>query len=239
MSSDTILMINNLHVSFGKVQILKDASIRVGAGEIVSIVGSNGAGKTTMLNTISRFVLHKSGSIFFSDVCLDRVPYPAVVQMGLIHVPEGRMVIPSLTVKENLDLGAFHGEARRRRENSLKDVYRIFPILEKRKNQAAGTLSGGEQQMLAIGRGLMSLPKLLMLDEPSLGLAPIVIKHMFEVIKEINARGTAILLVEQNVRKALSISTRGYVMENGEISMEGTGNELLQNKRMQKAFLGL
>lgn len=218
---------------------MKGTSIFVGENEIVSIVGSNGAGKTTLLNAISRLIPQKSGTIFFNDLCLDRVRYTSVVRLGLIHVPEGRMIIPSLTVRENLDLGAFHEAARKRRGESLKDVYRLFPVLEGRKSQVAGTLSGGEQQMLAIGRGLMSLPRLLMLDEPTLGLGPLVVGHIFDIIRQINAKGVAILLVEQNVRKALSISTRSYVMENGHVTLEGAGSELLENELMRKAFLGL
>jgi branched-chain amino acid transport system ATP-binding protein len=234
-----MLTISNLNVFFGKAHILRDVSISVEAQEIVSVVGSNGAGKTTLLNTISRFVDQKSGSIFFDGACLDRVPYPSTVQLGLVQVPEGRMVFPSLTVLENLELGAYHKTAKAHRARTLEEVYRIFPILEKRRNQLGGTLSGGEQQMLAIGRGLMSLPKLLMLDEPSQGLAPLVVQMMFNVIKDINSNQVTILLVEQNVRKALTVSSRGYVLGNGAISLEGSANGLLQDEHMRKAFLGL
>jgi branched-chain amino acid transport system ATP-binding protein len=234
-----MLEIENLNVFFGKAHILRDVSVSVDALEIVAVVGANGAGKTTLLNTISRFNDQKSGSVFFDGVCLDRISYPSTVEMGLIQVPEGRMVFPSLTVLENLELGAFHKTAKRQREKTLGEVYRIFPILEERRKQAGGTLSGGEQQMLAIGRGLMSLPRLLMLDEPSLGLGPLIVQTMFNVIREINQNKVTILLVEQNVRKALTISSRGYVLENGVISLQGTGDGLLKDEHMKKAFLGL
>ncbi len=234
-----MLTVKNLNVFFGKAHILRDVSISVEAQEIVSVVGSNGAGKSTLLNAASRFIDQKSGSVFFDGICLDRVPYPSVVEMGLIQVPEGRMVFPSLTVLENLELGAYHRTAKTHRAKTLQEVYQIFPVLETRKNQLGGTLSGGEQQMLAIGRGLMSLPKLLMLDEPSQGLAPLVVQMMFSVIKDINNKQVTILLVEQNVRKALTVSKRGYILENGAISLEGAGDSLLQDEHMKKAFLGL
>ena len=234
-----MLITKNLHVFFGKAHILKDVSISVEAHEIVSVIGANGAGKTTLLNTISRFIHQRKGTVFFSGACLDSLPYYSIVQMGLIHVPEGRRIFPSLTVLENLELGAFHKTAKKNRGKTLKEVFKIFPILEERRSQTAGTLSGGEQQMLAIGRGLMSLPRLLMLDEISLGLAPLVVQNMFHVIKEINEREVTILLVEQNVSKALSISRRGYVLENGMVSLAGESGSLLQDEYMKKAFLGL
>lgn len=234
-----MLVTRNINVFFGKAHVLKDISIKVGAGEIVAVVGSNGAGKTTLLNTISRFLTQKSGEISFQGVSLDRLPYSSVVQMGIAHVPEGRMIAGSLSVKENLELGAFQKRARKRKQQTLMEVYQLFPRLEQRKHQAAGTLSGGEQQMLAIGRGLMSLPELLMLDEPSLGLAPVVVQAMFDIIKKINGAGVSILLVEQNVGKALKFCDRGYVIENGGVTLEGRGDSLLENDRMKKAFLGL
>jgi branched-chain amino acid transport system ATP-binding protein len=235
----SMLNVKNLSVSFGKVCILSDVSLCIVEGEVVSVVGGNGAGKTTLLNTISRFVLQKSGTISFNEMCLDGVGYQSVVAMGLVQVPEGRMIFPSLTVLENLELGSYHEEAKKVRKESIAEIYRLFPILESRKRQSAGTLSGGEQQMLAIGRGLMSRPKLIMLDEPSLGLAPVLVQNMFNIIAEINRRKVTVLLVEQNVRKALRSSTRGYVLENGVVTMEGRGEDLLQNAHMKKAFLGL
>jgi branched-chain amino acid transport system ATP-binding protein len=234
-----MLRVESLNVFIGKAHILKDVSLNVEEGEIVSIVGANGAGKTTLINTISCFMRQKSGSVFFEETCLDRVRYDQVVAMGLVQVPEGRMLFPSLTVQENLEMGAQYKEARVRLDGTFQEVFEIFPVLEKRKSQPAGTLSGGEQQMLAIGRGLMSRPKLLMLDELSLGLAPLVVIQMFEVVREVNRQGMTVLFVEQNVRSALKVSSRAYVLENGMVVREGNSEDLLQDEYTRKAFLGL
>lgn len=234
-----MLRVESLNVFIGKAHILRDVSLNVEQGEVVSIVGANGAGKTTLINTISCFIRQKSGRVFFGDTCLDKVRYDQVVGMGLVQVPEGRILFPSLTVLENLEMGAQYKEARVRLNDTCQEVFEIFPVLEKRKSQPAGTLSGGEQQMLAIGRGLMSRPKLLMLDELSLGLAPLVAIQMFEVVRQVNRQGTTVLLVEQNVRSALKVSSRAYVLENGMVVREGNSEDLLKDEYTRKAFLGL
>jgi branched-chain amino acid transport system ATP-binding protein len=234
-----MLSVKQLNIYYGRVQILWDISFEIKEGEICAIVGANGAGKSTLLNTISRILPIKSGSISFNGNEINRFLPHRIVELGLIQVPEGRRLFPSLTVLENLELGAYQGEAKQKRNKTLGKVYNLFPILNNRKNQAAGTLSGGEQQMLAIGRALMSLPKLLMLDEPSLGLAPLIVQQMFEVIKELNETGMTILLVEQNARKALSISDVGLVIENGKITIKGKGAEIANNEYTKKAFLGM
>jgi branched-chain amino acid transport system ATP-binding protein len=234
-----MLEIEGIQVYHGDLQILWDVSLRIDSGEIVSIVGANGAGKTTLLKTISGLLHPRSGRLRFLGEPIENKSPAQIVEAGISHIPEGRKLFTTLTVLENLELGAYVPRARQKRKETLARVFRLFPILEERKYQIAGTLSGGEQQMLAIGRGLMSLPRLLLLDEPSLGLAPQVVKNMFEVIKEVNRSGTTILLVEQNIFHALGISTRGYVLQNGRIVLEGTGAELLQNIHVQKAYLGL
>lgn len=234
-----MLEIENLEVYYGDLQALWNVSLRVDAGEIVSIVGANGAGKTTLLKTISGLLHPRLGRLKFLGEQIENKSPAQIVEAGISHIPEGRKLFTTLTVLENLELGAYVPRARQKRKETLTYVFQLFPILEERKHQTAGTLSGGEQQMLAIGRGLMALPKLLMLDEPSLGLAPRVVKNMFEVIKEVNQSGTTILLVEQNISHALGISTRGYVLQNGHIVLEGTGIELLQNIHVRKAYLGL
>lgn len=238
-AGEAMLRVESLNVFIGKAHILKDVSLNVEQGEIVSIVGANGAGKTTLINTISCFIRQKSGSVFLGETCLDKVRYDQVVRMGLVQVPEGRILFPSLTVLENLEMGAQYKEARARLNDTCQEVFEIFPVLEKRKSQAAGTLSGGEQQMLAIGRGLMSRPKMLMLDELSLGLAPLVVIQMFEVVRRVNRQGMTVLLVEQNVRSALKVSSRAYVLENGMVVREGNSEDLLQDEYTKKAFLGL
>jgi branched-chain amino acid transport system ATP-binding protein len=234
-----MLEIENLEVYYGDLQALWNVSLRVDAGEIVSIVGANGAGKTTLLKTISGLLHPRLGRLKFLGEQIENKSPAQIVEAGISHIPEGRKLFTTLTVLENLELGAYVPRARQKRKETLTYVFQLFPILEERKHQTAGTLSGGEQQMLAIGRGLMALPKLLMLDEPSLGLAPRVVKNMFEVIKEVNQSGTTILLVEQNISHALRISTRGYVLQNGHIVLEGTGRELLQNIHVRKVYLGL
>ncbi|NLZ74232.1 MAG: ABC transporter ATP-binding protein [Bacteroidales bacterium] len=236
---DNLLKIENLHISYGSVRALKGISLEVNSGEIVTVLGANGAGKSTLLRAISGLVPIQKGEILFCNKSLKKTEAYRIVIDGISHVPEGRRVFSTLSVEENLNLGAFN----RRRDHQLvrerkERVYNLFPILSQRKNQLAGTLSGGEQQMLAIGRGLMSDPKLLLLDEPSLGLAPILVQQIFKIIKEINRQGVAILLVEQNARKALAVSQRGYALETGNIAISGFSYELKDNKRIQEAYLG-
>jgi branched-chain amino acid transport system ATP-binding protein len=234
-----MLNLNTLNAYYGKAHVLKHVSFEINEGQIGSIVGANGAGKSTLLNVISRIIPLKSGSMGFLGQEIHHYPPHRVVELGLIQVPEGRRLFPSLTVLENMELGAYQGEPKKKRNETMKDVFALFPILEERQDQVAGTLSGGEQQMLAIGRGLMSLPRLLMLDEPSLGLAPLVVQSIFDIIKKINKRGMTILLVEQNVRKALDISDIGFVMENGAITITGKGADIINNEYTKKAFLGM
>ncbi|MDR7435036.1 MAG: ABC transporter ATP-binding protein [Armatimonadota bacterium] len=234
-----MLEVENINVFYGEAQALSDVSFQVGEGEIVTLVGSNGAGKTTVLNTISGLLTPKSGSIHLNGVRLDRLPAHRIVELGVVQIPEGRRLWPNMTVLENLELGAYIRQARAARKESLRWVFQLFPRLEERKYQLAGTLSGGEQQMLAIARGLLARPKLLMLDEPSLGLAPFLVREVFETIQEINRQGVTILLVEQNVHLALGIARRGYVLETGRIVLSGSGRELLENPHVQKAYLGL
>jgi len=230
-----MLKIENLSVSYGYVTALIDVSINIPEGKIVSIIGSNGAGKTTMLNTISGIVKKKSGEIYFNGNPLPKAPHK-IVQQGIVHVPEGRKIFPGLTIDENLILASSEGH--RGLKEMAEEIYSLFPILKERHNQPAGTLSGGEQQMLAIARGMMSKPKLLMLDEPSLGLAPVIVKQVFRYIKDINNRGITVLLIEQNAHQALNLSDYTYVLENGHIKLEGTSKDLLSNESVRKAYLG-
>jgi len=232
-----LLIVNKLNVSYGDAKALVDVTILVRSGEIVSLVGSNGAGKSTLLKAISRLLNTISGSIeFFSEKIGELEPHQ-VVERGLVQIPEGRKIFPNMKVVENLEVCAVFKNAKMRRKEKLKSVFELFPILEERSNQFAGSLSGGEQQMLAIGQGLMSCPKLLMIDEPSLGLAPMVVDHMFETIKNINKQDVAILLVEQNIEASLEISSRGYVLETGKIVLEG--ENLINNPFVREAYLGL
>jgi branched-chain amino acid transport system ATP-binding protein len=219
--------------------VLRDVSLRLDEGEIVSVVGANGAGKTTLLKAIAGLVRATAGEIRLGAERLDLLPTDRIVELGVVRVPEGRRVFPEMTVLENLELGSYLTRARRRRAESLRRVYTLFPLLKERTRQHAGTLSGGEQQMLAIARGLMSLPRLLMLDEPSLGLAPLVVKEIFETIRRINADGTTILLVEQDVIHSLKMSHRGYVLENGSIVLQGRGADLLADEHIKTAYLGI
>jgi branched-chain amino acid transport system ATP-binding protein len=221
------------------MQALKDISLTLKEGEIVSVIGSNAAGKSTLLNAISRIIRSKSGYIDFFGERIDGLPSHKIVGKGIVQIPEGRKIFYPMTVLENLILGSYLPVAKKLREKNLEEVLDLFPILEERKNQLAGTLSGGEQQMLAIGRGMMSNPKLLMLDEPSLGLSPLLVNQIFNVTKEINQRGTTILLVEQNVVQALSLADQAYVLENGRIVLEGPGKNLLSDKRVQTAYLAM
>ena len=231
--------ISDMNVFYEDMRVLTDICLGIEAEQIVSVVGSNGAGKSTLLKAVSGLVKPKSGAITFLDQRIDNLPYYQIVKMGVVRVPEGRDVFPQMTTLENLELGAFIDRAKKKRKDNLKMVFDLFPTLQARKGQKAGTLSGGEQQMLAVARGLMSLPKLLMVDELSLGLAPIIVSVLFEAIQNINSDGITILLVEQNIRHSLSISDWGYVLENGKIGMEGKGEELLTNSHIKQAYLGV
>ncbi|AFM81996.1 branched-chain amino acid ABC transporter ATP-binding protein [Streptococcus mutans KK21] len=233
-----MLKVENLSVHYGVIQAVKDVSFDVNEGEVVSLIGANGAGKTSILRTISGLVRPSSGEINFLGNDIQKAATRKIVASGLSQVPEGRHVFPGLTVLENLEMGAFLSNNREENLARLKRVFERFPRLEERKNQDAATLSGGEQQMLAMGRALMSQPKLLLLDEPSMGLAPIFIQEIFDIIQDIQKQGTTVLLIEQNAKKALSIADRGYVLETGKIVLSGTGKELLASDEVQKAYLG-
>jgi branched-chain amino acid transport system ATP-binding protein len=233
-----LLQVKGISVFYGDVQALREVSLSVSSREIVSLVGGNGAGKTTMLKAISGLLRPASGSILFEDAEIHRLPAYRIVEKGLSQVPEGRRIFPRMSVLENLHMGSHVREARKRREETLGWVLHLFPVLKERSEQFGGTLSGGEQQMLAVARGLMCRPKLLLLDEFSLGLAPLVVREIFAVIQQINQQGTAVFLVEQNVQRSLAISHRGYVLENGAVVLQGEGRELLKNEYMMKAFLG-
>jgi branched-chain amino acid transport system ATP-binding protein len=232
-----MLKVENLYTAYGKINALKGVSIDVSKGEIVTLIGANGAGKTTVLKTIAGLLKPQQGKITFNDRDITRMPAHLVVKNGISLAPEGRKIFPLLTVLENLEMGAFTRSPHEIKEN-LDLVFSYFPILSERKNQPGGTLSGGEQQMLAIGRALMSLPTLLLLDEPSLGLAPKLVETIFNIISRIHEQGTAILLIEQNANMALSVASRGYVIESGKIVISATAKELLQNKQVQAAYLG-
>jgi branched-chain amino acid transport system ATP-binding protein len=233
-----MLAVKDIDVYHGDLQALWKVSLQVGKGELVSLIGANGAGKTTIVESISALLTPVSGCIEFNGVRIDREPTHKVVRLGICLVPEGKGIFPGLSVLENLELGAFIPESRRVRQKTFEFVYLLFPILQSRRKQTAGTLSGGEQQMLAIGRALMSTPKLLMFDEPSLGLAPLVVKNIFKVIQQIRESGVSILLVEQNVRMALGIAQRAYVIENGHIGIQGDAKSLLDDEKIRKAYLG-
>lgn len=235
----SLLEIENIDVYYGDVQVIFGLSLKVENGSVVSIIGTNGAGKSTTLKTISSLLISKKGQITFNGDIISILKSNEVVEKGVIHIPEGRRLFPFMTIMENLQVGAFPKRAQGKEDENLRLVFTLFPVLSERSNQLANTLSGGEQQMLAIGRALMSNPLLLMLDEPSLGLAPILIKDIFETVMEINKRGTTILLVEQDVQHSLSISDYAYVLENGRLAMEGKGGELLDDKHVKKAYLGI
>ncbi|CTF52392.1 branched-chain amino acid ABC transporter, ATP-binding protein [Streptococcus pneumoniae] len=234
----SMLKVENLSVHYGMIQAVRDVSFEVNEGEVVSLIGANGAGKTTILRTLSGLVRPSSGKIEFLGQEIQKMPVQKIVASGLSQVPEGRHVFPGLTVMENLEMGAFLKKNREENQANLKKVFSRFPRLEERKNQDAATLSGGEQQMLAMGRALMSTPKLLLLDEPSMGLAPIFIQEIFDIIQDIQKQGTTVLLIEQNANKALAISDRGYVLETGRIVLSGTGKELASSEEVRKAYLG-
>lgn len=233
-----MLVINDVYTAYGPIEVLKGISLEVKEKEIVTIIGANGAGKTTTLMTICGINKIKKGTITFEGKNIDNFPPHDIVGLGISQVPEGRRIFPRMTVKENLEMGAFKREDRKNIQSSMEKAFNLFPILKERQSQKGGTLSGGEQQMLAVARALMSKPKLLLLDEPSLGLAPIIVTKIFEVIKELNKSGTTILLVEQNARMALQIAHRGYVMELGRITISDTPKELLANPKVIEAYLG-
>ena len=234
----SMLKVENLSVHYGMIQAVRDVSFEVNEGEVVSLIGANGAGKTTILRTLSGLVRPSSGRIEFLGQEIQKTPAQKIVASGLSQVPEGRHVFSGLTVMENLEMGAFLKKNREENQANLKKVFSRFPRLEERKNQYAATLSGGEQQMLAMGRALMSTPKLLLLDEPSMGLAPIFIQEIFDIIQDIQKQGTTVLLIEQNANKALAIADRGYVLETGKIVLSGTGKELVASDEVRKAYLG-
>ncbi|MFS1663093.1 ABC transporter ATP-binding protein [Streptococcus sp. zg-JUN1979] len=233
-----MLSVKDLSIHYGVIQAVKDISFEVNEGEVVTLIGANGAGKTSILRTISGLVRPSQGSITFLGEEIHKAPARKIVSSGLSQVPEGRHVFAGLTVMENLEMGAFLHNDREQNQKNLKMIFDRFPRLEERKNQDAATLSGGEQQMLAMGRALMSRPKLLLLDEPSMGLAPIFIQEIFDIIQDIQKQGTTVLLVEQNANKALAIADRGYVLETGKIVLSGTGKDLLASDDVRKAYLG-
>ncbi len=233
-----LLEVKDIKVYYGVIQALKGISFEVGEGEVVALIGANGAGKTTTLHTVTGLLHAKAGSIVYDGKDITHVPAHKIVSMGMAHVPEGRRVFANMTVLQNLRMGAFTRNDKAEIEETIQAVYRRFPRLEERKNQVAGTLSGGEQQMLAMGRALMSKPRIILMDEPSMGLSPIFVNEIFDIIQKVSESGTTVLLVEQNARKALSIADRAYVLETGTISMEGNADDLLHNEAVQKAYLG-
>lgn len=233
-----MLEVSNLHVYYGVIHALKGISFTVNQGEVIALIGANGAGKTTTLQTLTGILSAKQGSVVFEGKDITKVPAHKIVEMGIAHVPEGRRVFSQLSVYDNLKMGAFTRKDKAEIEESLATVYKRFPRLKERSSQRAGTLSGGEQQMLAMGRALMSRPRLIVMDEPSMGLSPIYVNEIFDIIKVVSESGTTVLLVEQNAKKALSIADRAYVMETGQITMEGPASELLNNEAVQKAYLG-
>ena len=233
-----MLEIRDLQVYYGVIQAIKGISFEVNKGEVVALIGANGAGKTTTLHTITGLLSPKSGHVVFEGRDITKVPAHKIVSMGMAHVPEGRRVFAELSVYENLKMGAYTRRDKGEIEESLKNIYRRFPRLEERKNQMAGTLSGGEQQMLAMGRALMSKQKLILMDEPSMGLSPILVNEIFDIIRSVSESGTTVLLVEQNAKKALSIANRAYVLETGKIVLSGDAKELLEDEAIKKAYLG-
>lgn len=232
-----LLEVRDLEVFYGVIRAIKGISFDVNEGEIIALIGANGAGKTTTLHTITGLIPSKAGTITYDGKDITKMPGHKLVPMGIAHVPEGRRVFSQLTVYQNLKLGAFTRNDKKEFDETLKMIYKRFPRLEERKNQAAGTLSGGEQQMLAMGRALMSQPKLIVMDEPSMGLSPIFVNEIFDIIQQINRDGVTVLLVEQNAKKALSIADRGYVLETGTIALSGDAKDLLNNEQVKKAYL--
>ena len=233
-----MLEVKDLQVYYGMIQAIKGISFEVNQGEVIALIGANGAGKTTILHTVTGLHAPKAGSIIFEGQDITKVPAHKIVSMGMAHVPEGRRVFAQLSVYDNLKMGAYTRTDKNEIEESLEMVYKRFPRLEERKNQMAGTLSGGEQQMLAMGRALMSKPKIILMDEPSMGLSPIFVNEIFDIIQEVSASGTTVLLVEQNAKKALSIADRAYVLETGNIALEGDAKVLMNDDSIKKAYLG-
>ncbi|MCI6921305.1 MAG: ABC transporter ATP-binding protein [Lachnospiraceae bacterium] len=234
----SMLEIKDLEVYYGMIQAIKGVSFDVNEGEVIALIGANGAGKTTILHTITGLLNAKKGSVWFEGKDITKVPAHKIVSMGMAHVPEGRRVFANLTVLQNLKMGAYTRKDKNEIEQTLDNIYKRFPRLKERQNQLAGTLSGGEQQMLAMGRALMSHPKIILMDEPSMGLSPIFVNEIFDIIKSVSASGTTVLLVEQNAKKALSIADRAYVLETGKIVLSGKASDLLNNDSIKKAYLG-
>lgn len=233
-----MLEVNDIKVNYGMIQAIKGLSFHVEEGEVIALIGANGAGKTTILHTITGLLSPKSGSIMFEGTDISKIPAHKIVPMGMAHVPEGRRVFANLSVLQNLKMGAYTRTDKKEIEETLQMIYKRFPRLEERQNQSAGTLSGGEQQMLAMGRALMSKPKIILMDEPSMGLSPIYVNEIFDIIQEVSKSGTTILLVEQNAKKALSIADRAYVLETGKIILDGEASSLLNDDSVKKAYLG-
>jgi branched-chain amino acid transport system ATP-binding protein len=233
-----MLQIKNLQVFYGVIQAIKDVSFEVNEGEVIALIGANGAGKTTILHTITGLIQAKNGQVLYEGTDLLKIPAHKIISLGIAHVPEGRHVFSQLTVYENLLMGAFTRKDKSEIEASLENVYKRFPRLKERRGQLAGTLSGGEQQMLAMGRALMSKPKIILMDEPSMGLSPILVEEIFDIIKSISKSGTTVLLVEQNAKKALGIADRAYVLETGKIVLDGDAKKLMDDESVKKAYLG-
>lgn len=233
-----MLEVKNLHVHYGVIEAIKGIDFEVNKGEVVALIGANGAGKTTILHTVSGLIAPSEGTVIFEGNDITKTPGHKIVSMGMAHVPEGRRVFAELTVLQNLKMGAYTRKDKKEIDDTLEMVYKRFPRLAERKNQLAGTLSGGEQQMLAMGRALMSHPSIILMDEPSMGLSPIFVNEIFDIIKEVSAQGTTVLLVEQNAKKALSISDRAYVLETGNIALSGPAKDILNNDAVKKAYLG-
>ena len=234
----SMLEVKDLKVYYGMIQAIKGVSFHVNEGEIIALIGANGAGKTTILHTITGLLTPKGGQVMFEGKDITKTPAHKIVELGMAHVPEGRRVFAQLSVYQNLKMGAYTRSDKNEIEESLEMVYKRFPRLEERKNQMAGTLSGGEQQMLAMGRALMSKPRIILMDEPSMGLSPILVNEIFDIIQSVSASGTTVLLVEQNAKKALAIADRAYVLETGKISLDGNAKDLLNDDSIKKAYLG-
>lgn len=237
-NASNMLEVENLNVYYGAIYALKGISFRVNQGEIVALIGANGAGKSTTLNTVSGILRPREGKVVYENEDITQTAADQIVQKGIVQVPEGRKIFATLTVQENLEMGAFTRKDKKEIEGSMENVFQRFPRLAERRSQLGGTLSGGEQQMLAIARGLMSRPRLMLLDEPSMGLAPLLVEQIFSIIQDINKQGTSICLVEQNAQMALSIADRAYVLETGQVVLEGPGHDLLQNEMVMEAYLG-
>ncbi|MCF8094107.1 MAG: ABC transporter ATP-binding protein [Desulfobacteraceae bacterium] len=234
-----MLKVENIQAFYGKIQVLRDVNLDINQGELVALVGANGAGKTTLLNTISGLMPKASGSVKFLEKSIDNLLPSQIVEMGFSHIPEGRKLFSGMSVRENLEMGAYPKRAWKKREETLREIYNLFPILEERSAQFASTLSGGQQQMLAMGRGLMSKPRLCAIDEPSNGLAPMAVLELFKIISSLRDQGVTVLLIEQNVKQTLEIADRAYVLENGRVVLEGSSGELLESDHIRKAYMGL